>query len=210
MLLNAVYVKLHMGNTTVKLNELAQILSGYHSRSRVDYDEHGTHWLLGAGNVDAETGEVFEDQLVRFTPKLSKSDCLLQPGDILFMARGAHNYAVLLRQVPHNVLASSSFFVIRLGDGNKAVPEYVLWYLKQPRAQHHFRQLTGQGVHMPVVRRNALEGLHIPVPPLKAQKTIGMVSQCATEEKRLTEALTVKRKELAGAVCRQAVNRYTE
>jgi hypothetical protein len=187
----------------MRLKEIAEIRSGYLNRGRIEPRQNGSHYLIQARDVDAEDLYPRADTLARINPVLSPSDCTLRSGDILFMARGSRNYALLLKEVPGSTLAAASFFIVRTNRG-KLIPGYVAWYLNQDIGQRYFHQHSGRGVHMPVVRRSVLENIEIPVPGLVTQKKITEVYALMRREKTLFERLAAKRKELLSAVCLRA------
>ena len=80
----------------MKLDKIAKIQSGYISRGKIDPREDGTCLLMQAKDVSAGHLSYRTDALVRFMPTLSAKDWFLMPGDILFMARGARNFSVLI------------------------------------------------------------------------------------------------------------------
>ncbi len=101
----------------MKLFGFADIQSGYHSRGAIEAREDGSHLLLQARDVDAHRLTCSTEGLAWFTPALSRKDWPLQDGDILSMARGARNYALLLRELPDPDLAAACFFIVPLPSG---------------------------------------------------------------------------------------------
>lgn len=190
----------------MKLLDITEIHTGYLNRSQIEPSEQGSHFLVQARDVNTGILECQAAEFVRFTPKLSNRDTLLQHDDLIFMSRGARNYAALLKNPPEYTLAAASFFVIRIKT-DVVNPGYLLWYLNHPRAQHHFTQHGGSGVHMPVVRKAALECLNVPVPPPETQKKIAELFQLKLDEEILTQALLQKRARLLEAACLQAAER---
>ena len=108
----------------MKLNKIAVVKSGYHSRGRVEPYGDGSHFLLQARDVDGENLTYRTDTLIRFNPELSRTDGVLKKNDILFMARGIRNYSVLMRDMPAPTLAAACFFIVRLTD-NKLLAAYL-------------------------------------------------------------------------------------
>lgn len=190
----------------MKLGEIAEIRPGYLNRHKIEPVESGSHLLVQARDVEAGILACDSVDLIRFNPDHSSRDILLRDGDVVFMSRGVRNYAALLTEVPSNTLVAASFFVVRVS-GRELAPGYLAWYLNQPRAQHHFSQNSGRGVHMPVVRRSVLESLDVPVPPLATQEKIATLFQLSLNEHELTTALLEKRAKLMEAVCLQAAER---
>ena len=81
----------------MKLKGLASLISGYHSRTKIESLENGSHYLLQARDVDGERLIYQTDTLIRFNPDLSPTDGVLKRNDILFMAKGAELFGVVGR-----------------------------------------------------------------------------------------------------------------
>lgn len=188
----------------MRLNEISLILSGYISREKIEPQVGGSHFLLQARNVDGVSLDYDASNLIRFNPDLSAKDRFLEPGDILFMGRGAHNFSVLLAtDIPPGSLAAACFFIIRITD-KKVVPEYLCWYLNQDPVEQYLKRNSGKGVHMPVVRRVVLENVDIPLPPVDTQQAIAALATLQRREQELVRQVESKRKKLLAAVCLQA------
>jgi len=187
----------------MKLKEIAKIQSGYISRGKIEPHEDGSHFLMQARVVDADHLTYQADSLVRFSPDLSRKDWMLKPDDVLFMARGARNYSVLIKELPEKVLAAACFFIVRVSN-EEVLPDYLFWYLNQAPVDRYLRRHSGRGVHMPVVRRSVLESIDIPIPPLEVQSKIAKLDVLLRNELELIDKLAEKRKELITAACMQA------
>lgn len=184
----------------MKLKKLAAINSGYISRTGIEPDDGGPLFLLQAKDVDAEILAYDPGSLTRFNPALSAKDWLLQKDDILFMARGANNYSILVEDLPGDTVAAASFFIIRAANG-PARAGYLCWYLNQEPVEAYLKRYSGRGVHMPVVKRKVLEGIDIPVPSPVLQKTVVEIARLSDREQRLFAKLAGKRKELVTESC---------
>jgi hypothetical protein len=188
----------------MKLKKMAIIQSGYISRFKIDPREDGTHFLLQARDVDAERLTYKAENLVRFSPNLSRKDWVLKTDDVLFMARGARNYSILIKEIPDRVLAPACFFIVRVSN-DMVLPYYLCWYLNQPQVEHYLSRHSGRGVHMPVVRRSVLENINIPIPPIEVQIKITKLDVLLRNEMEILDKLTEKRKKLITAACLHAV-----
>ena len=187
----------------MKLKKLVKIQSGYISRGKIDPREDGTCLLLQAKDVDADRLSYRTDAMVRFLPRLSGKDRFLKPGDILFMARGARNFSVLIDELPDSVLAAACFFVVRISN-SEILPEYLCWYLNQSPVEEYLKRFSGRGVHMPVVRRAVLESIDIPLPSIKVQKQVSAINKLVVKEQELFKTLADKRKTLMTEICLRA------
>jgi len=187
----------------MKLKNLAEIRSGHLSRKKIEPRTAGTHYLLQARDVDGDRLDYRSNTLVRFNPALSPGDCVLTPGDIVFMARGSRNFSIPLTEIPKPLLAAACFFVVRIR-GKAILPAYLSWYLNRGAIKDYFRRHSGRGVHMPVVRRAVLENVEIPTPPLETQRKIVELTSLAHEEEKLLTALCKRRRLLVEEACLQA------
>jgi len=188
----------------MKLKKIAKIQSGYINRGKIDPRNDGTCLLLQAKDVAANHLSYRTDALVRFMPKLSGKDWFLKPGDILFMARGARNFSVLIDKLPESVLAAACFFVVRVSN-SEILPEYLWWYLNQLPVEEYLTRFSGRGVHMPVIRRAVLESIDIPLPPIKTQTQVSNMTMLLQREQDLYKRLADKRKYLIAEICLQSV-----
>jgi hypothetical protein len=192
----------------MRLKEISKIQSGYISRGKIEHQANGSHYILQARDVDAERLAYQTAGLTCFSPNLSAKDRTLEPGDLLFMARGLRNYSVLIKEIPNRVLAAACFFIIRV-TSEKISPDYLFWYLNQDPVDHYLRQHSGRGVHMPVVRRSVLENTPVPVPPAAVQERIADLNTLLREEIELIRKLGEKRREMITTACMQAVRDNT-
>jgi hypothetical protein len=190
----------------VKLKEISEISSGYMSRGKIEACSDGEHLLLQARDVDGSSLACKADTLMPFKPNLSGKDSFLKQGDLLFMARGRHNFTVLLEDIPDSTLAAACFFIIK-SEKNVVLPEYLWWYLNQAPVKQYLKRNSGKGVHMPVVRRAVLENMDIPLPPLAKQEIIAKLAALQSHEQELINCLMEKRKKIIVEACLQAITK---
>ena len=188
----------------MKLKTIATIQSGYISRGKIEVSDNGSCLLIQAKDAAADQLSYRTDNLVRFNPKWSGKDWFIEAGDILFMARGARNYSLLINKVPDRVLAASCFFIVRISNSN-VLTEYLWWYLNQQPVEKYLKQFSGRSVHMPVVRRAVLERIDIPLPPLETQKRIADIAALMMKEQDFYQKLADRRKYLMTEICLKSI-----
>ena len=188
----------------MKLKNITKIQSGYINRGKIEPRDDGTCLLLQAKDTDSDSLSYRTEALVRFMPRLSGKDWFLKPGDILFMARGARNFSVLIDKLPDSVLAAACFFVVRIAN-SEILPEYLCWYLNQSPIDEYLKRFSGRAVHMPVVRRAVLESIDIPLPPIKIQKQVSEMNKLLHKEQELYKKLAEKRKYLLTEICLNSI-----
>ena len=190
----------------MELKTIAKIQSGYINRGKIDPRDDGTCLLMQAKDVAADQLSYRPDALVRFIPRLSGKDWFLKPDDILFMARGAKNFSVLIDKLPDRVLAAACFFVVRISL-SEILPAYLWWYLNQSPVEEYLRCFSGRGVHMPVVRRAVLESIDIPLPPIETQKQVSEMTMLLQREQELYKKLAEMREHLMTEICLKSIRK---
>jgi hypothetical protein len=189
-------------NTRVKLGEIVKIRPGYLARKGVKPVSDGTHWLLQIRDFTPDRGALDASSLVRFSPKALASALPLQPGDVLFLARGSKNFAYAISDIPAPTLAASYFFVLR--PCASVSPAYLAWFLSHPATLRKISLSATSGAHMPVVRRADLEDIEVPVPPLSVQHAIVELDNLRHQEQALLKELAHRKNELLTTVCMTA------
>jgi restriction endonuclease S subunit len=127
---------------------------------------------------DAETLYV-EDRSLRY---LSKDE-------ILIVAKGERNTAVLLNEIPFPSLASNHFFILTLlPDANNIIdPGYLTWYLNYVAKQYIEANSTGAVISN--LRKETLVHLEMPLPDISEQRHIVDVYQVMLKQKRVFDEL---------------------
>lgn len=176
---------MHVELKSVK--ECAEVLPGYALKARAEHEPEGTCQVVMARHIsDCMAYRYVVEHELRMTPTGSPEKYLVRKGDVLFVSRGVRNCAAVIESVPENTIASSTFYILRV---NSAVdPAYLAWCLNQTPAQAQIGQIrTGAGT--PIVQRNVLGDIQIPVPPLTEQKRIAEFASLMAEELNLRNRL---------------------
>ena len=108
---------------------------------------------------------------------------LLQKGDVLFLAKGNTNKAVVFN-LEEPAVAVSFFFVIR---PNQAVVDasYLAWCLNQRETQAII-QRQKEGSLVGSVKKSVLEDLEITLPDISTQKTIANIDRLQRQMQQKT------------------------
>ncbi len=190
---------------TRKLEKLAEVSSGYQTRKGVQERPDGTHYLLQIRDFDKTRTSVNMEGMMRISPPGMDSDSHLRTGDVLFLAKGQKNFSWCVGRLPERpILAASYFFVLR--PRPEVQGDYLSWFLNQGGAHRHFARLGTTGAHMPIVRRDVLESLDVPVPDLATQRKIIELADLAEEQGKLLAELANKKRALATAACLRAAD----
>lgn len=169
------------------LSQCAEVAPGYSTKGAVVHDPEGTHQVVMAKHlVVGEPYRYAPEHELRIFPLGKPDRYRLNAGDILFMSRGANNYAVLLEDVPSTAIASSTFYILRPREG--VDPMYLTWCLGQQPVLNYLGEIrTGAG--MPMIPRPEFSATPIPLPPLETQRCIARLATLQAREKMLRKEL---------------------
>lgn len=183
---------------TACINEFARIQVGYQARERIQPNLDGSHVLLQAKDIN-NSGEIDWDSLIRFFPKSSMSKAQLQNGDVIFLAKGYENTSISVTHLAENVLASNSFYILRI---NQAfiIPDYLSWWINQAPAQEYIKLNRG-GSYLPFLSVTALSQLEVPIPSLEKQRTIAKIETLRKKEIFLLDSYLSKKNAWINKIC---------
>lgn len=179
------------------LKTLADVQAGHPFRGSVPLVESGNAFALQMRDL-SPNGEVGWDGLVRTEVDTSKAVQWLEPGDVVFVARGARNYAVCLREVPKPTVCSPTFFLIRI-KSKVLLPEFLAWQINRAPAQRYLAS-NAEGSDQLSIRRPVLEALPLALPPLHQQHLVVSLAEAAVHEERQLHALIRNRQQQLDAL----------
>lgn len=170
-----------------------EIFSGYSFRSKVENQPTGDlHVIQMKDLVDGYS------RIGKTTSKIDKTSVkdkyLLQSNDVLFLSKGAHNYACVYEGLFHIAVASSAFFVIR-PKPELVNAKYLAWYINQERVQKYLADHKA-GTYTLNVNRNVVENIPLEVPSLEKQMAIVRVTNLQKREQALVDLIQLKRQQI--------------
>ena len=95
------------------LCEVADIFSGYPFRGAIPADENGDVHVVQVRDT-RDTGEVFQDEMVKVILPGKKPPNWLLPGDVLFISKSVKHFSALVEDLPVKTVCSPHFFLIRV------------------------------------------------------------------------------------------------
>lgn len=192
------------------LKNISTIITGHVFRSKIPYNIGGNINLLNMDAIStAGMVHISEEDIKKIQLGDIKPEEIIMPGDILFKAKGLNNTAVLIDSIPSNTTVTASCHIIRVTDKNFS-PEYVCTWLNSATAKNHFSKGAGQatGVTIANVSKTTLESLEIPLIPLKNQKLISDIEECAKQEKEMRQRIAEKKELLYRAIIEKELQKY--
>lgn len=184
------------------LSDIATARAGHAFRSGVQHDPSGDLVVIQGRDVDADALYVTPSPQswlqVSSRDIRSSGEHLLQKGDVLFMARGSKNYAVVIDEdLSQPCMAVASFHVLR-PNPFKVVPVFLAWLLNQDNSQAYFRA-NNTGTTIPMVNLDMLKAMPLRLPPLPKQLQIADLIRFTHLERLLMERLAEQRQLLLRA-----------
>jgi hypothetical protein len=162
------------------LKQVVDITPGYPFRGRIEEDTTADTCAIQMKDVTGDF-KVNWETVVHATPEGNRPPDWLEPGDIIFIAKGNNNFAIYLDQIPQKAVCSPHFFHLR-PKRSDVIQEYVAWLINQIPGQDYFRR-TREGSGTLSVRRVILEQMPLPVPSVDIQEKIIKLDQVLRKEK---------------------------
>ena len=164
------------------LKEVATIHSGYSLRNPPEkYACPNVQWIQPS-HVASQNF----NHLPRIAVKLAKNITVLQVGDVLLTSRVNFKAAVLSNPTTLPTLASVGIWVIR-PDTKRLHPGFLTFWLNSTDGQKALQGLGSEFTTINFIRKDDLEGLTIPLPPLPKQEQLANLYTCYIKQKNLQE-----------------------
>ena len=123
------------------------------------------------------------DRITETVRRLINKRSKLQRDDILFSAVGTVGKIAFVDVDPSNFDVNESTFVLKPNKKN-ILPKFLVYYLRSDFTQNEIKKSL-KGSTLAGIRKNKLEELEIPIPPLETQEriveTLDKFTECVTE-----------------------------
>src|SRR5699024_5211486 len=165
----------------MKLNEIANISTGYSFRTKVRHDPEGDTKVIQMGNIDEYEGVVAVGLscIAAITPR---SDCyFLFSGDVIMLIKVYTLHAHVIPEGLGNVIAANSFTVLKLVSEH-VVPEYLAWFLNANRTQPFLESISA-GTNTPSLPKRILETTRSEEHTSELQSRFDLVCRLLLEKK---------------------------
>lgn len=149
------------------LQDIADIAAGHPFRKKIEPSVDG---VLAIQMKDINAGLVQWNSVVRTDIGSKKTD-FLQNGDILCAGKARNNYFILLNGMSEGTICSPHFFRLRIKDERLVLPPYLNWLLNSNKVQSRL-QAEQMGTTTVSIRKDTLQELKIPLPPLEEQRKL--------------------------------------
>lgn len=119
----------------------------------------------------------------------------LQDNEILLVAKGHTKTALLLKNLPNNVVANQHFLIITVNDSSKLLPEYLEVFLNSTSVQNWFT-VNSSGSYQSTLTKKRLLELKLPTElPIEHQQMLVDLDTSIKKEKHLQQLLIKQREQ---------------
>ncbi|UNP30734.1 restriction endonuclease subunit S [Lysobacter gummosus] len=182
----------------ITLGAVADVRQGYPFRGAIPEAPTGNVRVIQMKDL-TRAGLRDCDSLITTEVDGRKGPDWLRDQDLLFVARGTSNYAVLLDDPPQRTVCSPHLYVIRVTQLQRLLPGFLAWQLNQLPAQRYLHQ-SAEGSHQLSIRRTELEKVEIRIPPIEQQRAVIELERTANAEREALKALINNREAELAAV----------
>lgn len=186
----------------MRLAGIATITAGHPFRGKIPEKSGGGVYVVQMKDASPENG-ICWDSVIETELTGKKQPDWLMKGDMLFAARGSHNYAVMIDQDRGQVVSAPHFYILRV-KAQTLLPEFLVWQFNQKPLQNYFDSVA-EGSVTKSVRRSILEKTEITVPPIEKQKQILGLHETLLREKKLCTELIGNADKLMNAIASDLV-----
>ncbi|MBL7137660.1 MAG: restriction endonuclease subunit S [Bacteroidales bacterium] len=186
------------------LKDIATINSGYSFRTKIKNNSEGNTYVIQMRDISNDRSSIVDDPHIVDGDKIYEKH-FLQKGDILFMAKGANNFAVCYDEKYKPAVATSAFFVIRL-KVDFILSSYLCFYINNSKAQA-FIESNRAGSYIPNVNKETLINMEITVPPLVIQNNINELFKLSMREQFILEKVKENRRQLMKSILSKLIDR---
>jgi restriction endonuclease S subunit len=188
------------------LSDVANIQMGYQARKKIAGSADSRYSIIMGKDIGCDN-EIDQSTLTGVEPEGEIERYLLNPGDILFMAKGAYNYAACIKTALPNTVASGSFYILKINRNTAMEPCYLAWWLNQNTAQAYFRQKQSSGATISFISAEVLRKTPVIIPDLTTQQRITRLHDLFQAWKRKTNEMINLQENLITITANKAVSK---
>ena len=195
----------------IPLNQVVDILPGYPFRGSIQLRPDGDALAIQVRHVSSREWLTIEEDARHVGSETLDRVCLagrrrpdyLRAGDVLFLARGVKNHAILVEQIPEATVCTPHFFLIRVKPAwhERVSPGFLAWQLNHGDGRAAIA-VGRQGSLLPSVRKTELADIALRLPPRSVQDRLVALHRAASREAEAFEALMDNRRREVTAIGR--------
>jgi type I restriction enzyme S subunit len=182
-----------MGSEIKKLKDIAEIITGYQSRDKYD---NGNIPYIQQKDIDQTKVDIEKFSKINL---LNFDRYCVREDDLLQVVRGSRFPVFLIDKELEGSVPSGQFYRIRIKQPNYVLPKYVFHFINSEKVKNRIR-LMARGSGIPMLPKDEIENLRIPIPCIEKQIKIVQLCELAEREMELCKSIIEKRIKLVSSM----------
>ncbi|MCU0652891.1 MAG: restriction endonuclease subunit S [Candidatus Pacebacteria bacterium] len=185
----------------VKLEQIANIISGYTFRGALENNSDGNVFVLQAKNIIAGQKLNGNQNLSRILFEKARGQFFLQNNDIVIVSRGSgigSFRAAVFQDLTTNIVVASSVYIIR-AISDKVLPDYVSVFINSSEGQKRIME-TATGSHIKALLRSEIVKINIPLPEVDKQRIIVKLAKNLKQQEEICYRKIQIKKNIANSI----------
>lgn len=179
-----------------KEKSIIKVRTGWTFSKAIESSDKGEYQVIQLRDVqDLTLAGLDWANITRTNIDSSRTIKTLQENEILLVAKGHTKTALLLKNLPDNVVANQHFLIITFNDSSKLSPEYLEVFLNSASVQNWFT-VNSSGSYQSTLTKKRLLELKLPTGlPIEHQQMLVDLDISIKKEKHLQQLLIKQREQ---------------
>ncbi|WJG10255.1 restriction endonuclease subunit S [Aliiglaciecola sp. LCG003] len=175
---------------------IIKVRTGWTFSKAIESSDKGEYQVIQLRDVqDLTLAGLDWANITRTNIDSSRTIKTLQENEILLVAKGHTKTALLLKNLPDNVVANQHFLIITVNDSSKLSPEYLEVFLNSASVQNWFT-VNSSGSYQSTLSKKRLLELKLPTElPIEHQQMLVDLDTSIKKEKHLQQLLIKQREQ---------------
>ena len=175
---------------------IIKVRTGWTFSKAIESNDNGRYQVIQLRDVqDLTLAGLDWANITRTNIESSRTIKTLQDNEILLVAKGHTKTALLLKNLPDNVVANQHFLIITVNDTSKLLPEYLEVFLNSTSVQNWFT-VNSSGSYQSTLTKKRLLELKLPTElPIEHQQMLVDLDTSIKKEKHLQQLLIKQREQ---------------
>lgn len=175
---------------------IIKVRTGWTFSKAIESSDKGEYQVIQLRDVqDLTLAGLDWSNITRTNIDSSRTIKTLQENEILLVAKGHTKTALLLKNLPDNVVANQHFLIISVNNTAKLLPEYLEVFLNSTSVQNWFT-VNSSGSYQSTLTKKMLLELKLPTElPIEHQQMLVDLDTSIKKEKHLQQLLIKQREQ---------------
>ena len=174
---------------------IIKVRTGWTFSKAIESNDNGEYQVIQLRDVQGVTLAGLDwANITRTNIDSSRTIKTLQDNEILLVAKGHTKTALLLKNLPDNVVANQHFLIITVNDTSKLLPEYIEVFLNSTSVQNWFT-VNSSGSYQSTKTKKRLLELKLPTELLIEHQQMLVDLDASIKKEKHLQKLLIKQRE---------------